>query len=98
MPRFRPLSFVLLAAALVPAPTTNGAAPFTLRFARLDVNRLAANASNTGRFGTTDSSFSDGLEFPRGTGFVNFFPLGLWIGANVNGERQGAFNEYFGEF
>jgi hypothetical protein len=85
---------LLLAAALVPLPRADGADPFAYRFAMLDANRIAAPLSNVGAFGTADSLFNTSLEFPRGSGKLNFFPMSLWIGANVNGARQGTILEY----
>jgi hypothetical protein len=98
MPRTRFDFRRLLAAAILPLLQLDGTDPYAYRLARLDANRIAAPLSNVGAFGTADSLFSEGLEFPRGSGIVSWIPFGLWIGANVNGAREAAIHEFYREW
>jgi hypothetical protein len=88
----------VLAGVLVPAQPAGGLDPFVVREARIDANRVATSLSNVGAFGTSLVPERDGIEFPRGSGFFDYMPTGIWVGANLNGARQGAIFEYVGEF
>ncbi len=96
-----PLSALALAAGLIPA-ATGTAVPYDTAQATVSAGRVAGVVSNVGSFGfdltTGLAAWSEGFEYPRGSGTRPFFPIGLWVTGQVGGVERAAICEYVSEF
>lgn len=65
---------------------------------RMDVNNLNMYMTNYGSFAWDLTSGNSGLVYPKGTTKTAVFAAGLWLGAQVGGEKRTVVAEYSQEY
>jgi hypothetical protein len=101
----------VLVAALAVAPAVTSARPFAPAaspaapapqafdiFRRFDANDLDLWTTNFGSLAWNLETGNAGLEYPRGSGKAVMFAAGLWVGAQVGGQKRVTVAEYSQEW
>jgi hypothetical protein len=81
----------------MPPSAALAAAPAGVHEQRLDVNRVGTFVSNSGPIALDVRTFDGGLEYPRGSGVLRLFDVGLWLGAKAP-ELRMAVSEFRSDF